>query len=226
MERSQANCFSPNPEDKRALYSTAGVDDYDTLHARYHPFFRRFSEAHGYRDVLLANLSGDVVYSLNKKGDFAVSLKDGSWKDTGLGRIFRETAEGTDKGKLAFASYEAYAPLVGSPATFIAIPLKSIAGKIGTLILEMPDARIGEIVGNRTGLGETGETILLDGHGFFLTDSATTPDNDILKTRVSPDHRRKMSSSAVGSPISAARKRRWLPQASMLSALAGPWPRS
>ncbi|KSV84010.1 methyl-accepting chemotaxis protein [Sinorhizobium sp. GL28] len=178
---------NPNPEDKRALYSTAGVDDYDALHARFHPFFRRFAEAHGYRDVLLANLSGDVVYSLNKKGNFAVSLKDGSWKDTGLGRIFRETAEGTDKSKLAFASYEAYAPLGGSPAAFIAIPLESIDGKIGTLILEMPDARIGEIVGNRTGLGETGETILLDGNGFFLTDSATTPDNDILKARVSPD---------------------------------------
>lgn len=178
---------NPNLDDKRALYSTAGIDDYDALHARYHPYFRRFAEAHGYRDVLLANLSGDVVYSLNKKGNFAVSLKDGSWKDTGLGRIFRETAEGTDKSKLAFASYEAYAPLGGSPAAFIAIPLESIDGKIGTLILEMPDARIGEIVGNRTGLGETGETILLDGNGFFLTDSATTPDNDILKARVSPD---------------------------------------
>ncbi|MHA4733793.1 methyl-accepting chemotaxis protein [Ensifer adhaerens] len=175
---------NPNAEDKRALYSSAGVDDYDALHARYHPFFRRFAEAHGYRDVLLANLSGDVVYALNKKGDFGVSLKDVAWKDTGLGRVFRETAEGTDKSKLAFASYEAYAPLGGSPAAFVAIPLESIDGKIGTLILEMPDGRIGEIVGNRTGLGETGETILLDGNGFFLADSAATPGNDMLKARI------------------------------------------
>ncbi|KQX16278.1 hypothetical protein ASD01_06905 [Ensifer sp. Root423] len=175
---------NPNAEDKRALYSSAGVDDYDALHARYHPFFRRFAEAHGYRDVLLANLSGDVVYALNKKGDFGVSLKDVAWKDTGLGRVFRETAEGTDKSKLAFASYEAYAPLGGSPAAFVAIPLESIDGKIGTLILEMPDGRIGEIVGNRTGLGETGETILLDSNGFFLADSAATPGNDMLKARI------------------------------------------
>ncbi len=178
---------NPNPEDKRALYSTAGVDAYDALHARYHPFFRRFAEAYGYRDVLLANLSGDVVYSLNKKGDFAVNLKDQPWKDTGLGHIFRETAEGTEKSKLAFASYEAYSPLAGSPAAFIAIPLESIDGKIGTLILEMPDARIGKIVGNRTGLGETGETVLLDGNGFFLADSAATPDNDMLKARIVAD---------------------------------------
>ncbi|KQX55899.1 MULTISPECIES: methyl-accepting chemotaxis protein [unclassified Ensifer] len=175
---------NPNAEDKRALYSSAGIDDYDVLHARYHPFFRRFAEAHGYRDVLLANLSGDVVYALNKKGDFGVNLKDAAWKDTGLGRVFRETAEGTDKSKLAFASYEAYAPLGGGPAAFVAIPLESIDGKIGTLILEMPDGRIGEIVGNRTGLGETGETILLDGNGFFLADSAATPGNDMLKARI------------------------------------------
>lgn len=178
---------NPNAEDKRALYSSAGIDDYDALHARYHPFFRRFAEAHGYRDVLLANLSGDVVYALNKKGDFGVNLKDAAWKDTGLGRVFRETAEGTDKSKLAFASYEAYAPLGGSPAAFVAIPLESIDGKIGTLILQMPDGRIGEIVGNRTGLGETGETILLDSNGFFLADSAATPGNDMLKARIVAD---------------------------------------
>ncbi|MBD9522748.1 methyl-accepting chemotaxis protein [Ensifer sp. ENS02] len=175
---------NPNAEDKRALYSSAGVDDYDALHARYHPFFRRFAEAHGYRDVLLANLSGDVVYALNKKRDFGVNLKDAAWKDTGLGRVFRETAEGTDKSKLAFASYEAYSPLGGSPAAFVATPLESIDGKIGTLILEMPDGRIGEIVGNRTGLGETGETILLDSNGFFLADSAATPGNDMLNARI------------------------------------------
>ncbi len=178
---------NPNAEDKHALYSSAGVDDYDTLHARYHPFFRRFAEAHGYRDVLLANLSGNVVYSLNKKGNFGVNLKEATWKGTGLGRVFRETAEGTDKSRLAFASYETYGPLAGSAAAFIAIPLESIDGKIGTLILEMPDARIGEIVGNRTGLGETGETILLDGNGFFLADSAATAGNDMLKARIVAD---------------------------------------
>ncbi|GEC35496.1 hypothetical protein [Sinorhizobium fredii] len=58
---------NPNPETQRAAYSSAGKDKYDALHARYHPFFRRFAEAHGYRDVLLANLNGDVVYSLNRK---------------------------------------------------------------------------------------------------------------------------------------------------------------
>ncbi|HEV7318676.1 MAG TPA: methyl-accepting chemotaxis protein [Ensifer sp.] len=180
---------NPNPEDKRALYASAGVDDYDGLHARYHPFFRRFAEAHGYRDVLLANLSGTVVYSLNKKGNFAADLKDAAWKDTGLGRVFRDTAEGTDKSKLSFASYETYVSLSGRAAAFIAIPLESLDGKIGTLILELPDTRIAEIVGNRTGLGETGETILVNDDGFFLTDSAGTPDNDVLQGRIALENR-------------------------------------
>ncbi|MET4689239.1 hypothetical protein [Sinorhizobium fredii] len=48
----------------------------------------------------------------------------------------------------------------------------------------MPDALIGQIIGNRTGLGETGETILLDGRGAFLTDSARTADNDILQAQM------------------------------------------
>lgn len=175
---------NPNPEDKRALYSSAEKDEYDKLHARHHRFFRRFAEAHGFRDVLLANLNGDVIYSLNKKSNFAVNLTGEAWKDTGLGRIFRESAEGADKSKIAFSPYEIYAPLGGKPSAFIAIPLQLLAGKIGTLILEMPDERIGRIIGNRTGLGETGETLLLDGNGVFLTDSARTPDSDMFAARV------------------------------------------
>ncbi|MBB4183905.1 methyl-accepting chemotaxis protein [Sinorhizobium terangae] len=175
---------NPNAEDKRALLSSAGKDKYDDLHGRYHPFFRRFAEAHGYKDVLLVNLNGDVVYTLNKKGDFAVNLLRAPWKGTGLGRIFEATAEGTDKNSLAFASYESYGPLGERPSAFIAIPIASLDGKIGTLVLEMPDAMIGQIVGNTTGLGETGETILIDQNGFFLTDSARTSENDMLRTRV------------------------------------------
>ncbi|WP_331373233.1 methyl-accepting chemotaxis protein [Sinorhizobium chiapasense] len=175
---------NPNAEYKRALLSSAGKDKYDDLHGRYHPFFRRFAEEHGYRDVLLVNLNGDVVYTLNKKGNFAVSLSQASWKDTGLGRIFKATAEGTDKNSLAFASYETYGPLGKRPSAFIAIPIASLDGKIGALVLEMPDAMIGQIVGNTTGLGETGETILLDDNGFFLTDSIRTTENDMLRARV------------------------------------------
>ncbi|MBP1885884.1 methyl-accepting chemotaxis protein [Sinorhizobium mexicanum] len=175
---------NPNAEDKRALLSSAGKDKYDELHGRYHPFFRRFAEEHGYRDVLLVNLNGDVVYTLNKKGNFAVNLSQAPWKDAGLGRIFKATAEGTDKNSLAFASYESYGPLGERPSAFIAIPIASLDGKIGSRVLEMPDAMIGQIVGNTTGLGEAGETILLDDHGFFLTDSSRTTENDMLRARV------------------------------------------
>ncbi|MDK1488453.1 methyl-accepting chemotaxis protein [Sinorhizobium sp. 7-81] len=134
--------------------------------------------------VLLVNLNGDVVYTLNKKGNFAVNLLQAPWKGTGLGRIFGATAEGTDKNNLAFASYETYGPLGERPSAFIALPIASLDGKIGTLVLEMPDAMIGQIVGNTTGLGETGETILLDENGFFLTDRAGTSENDMLQARV------------------------------------------
>lgn len=46
-------------------------------------------------------------------------------------RIFKETTEGTDKDRLAFASYEKYGRL-GTPASAcIAIPLESLVAKIG-----------------------------------------------------------------------------------------------
>lgn len=161
---------NPAPDGQKSDMKTAGRDDYDKFHGRYHGFFQRFAEEKGYRDILLADLSGNVVYSLQKHRDFAANLTSGALKETGLGQVFAAAAPGTDTSIISFADYQVHAPS-GAPAAFVAIPLASVAGKIGVLVFQMPDARIASILNNKVGLGDTGEAILLNSDGQFLTDS-------------------------------------------------------
>ena len=52
---------------------------------------------------------------------------------------------------------------------------------VGVLVYQMPLDNIKAILYNRTGLGETGETVLLNREGLLLVDSKMTEENDALK---------------------------------------------
>lgn len=62
---------------------------YGKQHDIHDAWFRHIVPARDYGDLYLINHSGDVVYSVLKKGDFASNLMAGRWYDTGLARVFR-----------------------------------------------------------------------------------------------------------------------------------------
>ncbi|MCP8897122.1 methyl-accepting chemotaxis protein [Shinella daejeonensis] len=165
---------------------SAGIDKFDQLHGRYHGFFQRHAEAQGFEDILLINLSGDIVYSLQKHGDFAANVaRDAALGATGLAGVFTEAAPGTDTAIVSFADFRAYAP-AGRAAAFLAAPVASVAGKIGVVVVALPTARMTEKLNNPVGLGETGEAVLLNADGYFLTRTARGGEEDILSMRIAP----------------------------------------
>ncbi|MCA0338341.1 MAG: cache domain-containing protein, partial [Proteobacteria bacterium] len=167
----------------KADLKSAEIDKFDQLHGRYHGFFQRNAEAQGFDDMLLVNLSGDVVYSLKKHGDFGGNVLSGATlKDTGLARVFAEAAPGTDTAIVSFGDFEAYAP-AGRAMAFLAAPVSSVAGKIGVLVVALPSERITARLNNPVGLGETGEAMLLNAEGTLLTRPAHGADADIFAMR-------------------------------------------
>ncbi|MDX3927673.1 MAG: methyl-accepting chemotaxis protein [Shinella sp.] len=176
---------NPAAEGSKSELKSAGKDKYDQLHGRYHGFFQRYAEEKGYEDILLVNLNGDIVYSLMKHRDFAGNLSSEGLKNTGLAKVFASAAPSTEKF-VVFSDYENYAPS-GSAAAFIAIPVASVAGKTGVLALRMPTGRIEAILNNRIGLGETGEAVLLNSGGYFLTNPVRGDGREILEKRIDPE---------------------------------------
>ncbi len=73
------------------------MSSYSRLHAKYHPVIRGFLEQYGYYDIFLVEPdSGDIAYSVFKELDFTTSLKDGSFANTNIGRVFREVNDSKD----------------------------------------------------------------------------------------------------------------------------------
>lgn len=174
--------YAGNPDLK-----SAGVDKFDQLHGRYHGFFQRNAEAQGFGDMMLINLSGDIIYSLKKHEDFARNVTtDPLLKHTGIAQAFSEAAPGTDTSIIAFVDFQAYGP-IGHAAAFLAAPVSSVAGKIGVLVVTLPLERITNKLNNPVGLGETGEAMLLNADGYLLARPSHGSDADILTMRIPPD---------------------------------------
>lgn len=184
----QKSYIEDNPHplgEKENLDSAADGTFYSSVHGKYHPWFRTFLRERGYYDIFLFDLDGNLVYSVFKEADFATNLNTGPWKDTDLGNVFRAALEGKSVDSVSFFDFKPYAPSADAPASFIGSPLFDSAGtKTGVLVFQMPIDRINHVMHVESGMGETGETILVGSDRLLRSDSRFHQGDSILKVKL------------------------------------------
>lgn len=137
-------------------------------------FFARYIETYGYYDLFLINENGFVYYSAAKEGDYRTNMVNGKFADSGLGNLTRRVME---TRKTEIADFEPYEPSGNQPAAFIAGPLIH-QGEIKTIVaMQISHDAINNIMQDRTGLGETGETYLVGSDKLMRSDSYLDPEN-------------------------------------------------
>jgi len=167
----QYTYLSENPNllgEKHHLDQSEAGSTYDGAHGYYHPNFRLFLEEFGLYDIfLIDNETGNVVYSVYKEIDFATSLTDGAFADSGLGQAFRLAKDSTDKHAVFITDSHAYTPSYEAAAMFISSPIFDSENKpSGVLIYQIPASRINDVMTHYSkwedvGLGISGETYLV-----------------------------------------------------------------
>ncbi len=137
-------------------------------------FFSNYMRAFGYYDLFLIHPEGKIFYTVEKEADLGTDIIDGVYSESSLGEAVRAAISNRD---LAFGDFAPYAPSGGAPASFVAQPI--VAGNSVELIvaLQMPLDEINEIMQERTGMGETGETYLVGPDYLMRSDSYLDPEN-------------------------------------------------
>ncbi len=157
---------------KHLLNSLGDGSSYDRLHGKVHPIIRNYLEKFGYYDIFLVDAKhGNVQYSVFKELDYGTSLKTGPWADSNLARAYNKAMALDGPNTVALMDYDLYTPSYDAPAGFIASPIYDGATKTGVLIFQMPLDRIAAIMGEKAGLGNTGETILVGPDYLMRSDS-------------------------------------------------------
>jgi methyl-accepting chemotaxis protein len=175
---------NPDKTNLAALETLGTTNAYDVTHTRFHAGFRNQLAARGYRELYLFDLKGFLVYTVNKRADYGTSFAEGGpYAATPLGQVVTQALAFETKEELAFADFAPYEPTGALPASFFAKPVFNAQGrKIGVLALELPSERLDDVIGDRTGLGETGEVIIAGSDGVLRSDSVFTDGSDALVT--------------------------------------------
>ncbi|QCU89302.1 methyl-accepting chemotaxis protein [Thiomicrorhabdus sediminis] len=163
--------------EKNNLTELKNSTDYAKAHSEFHDWNNNFVKEFAYYDLFIVNNNGQVVYSVFKELDYATSLKTGPWKESGLAQAFNASITAENADDVFFTDMELYTPSYGAPAAFVSTPIDEDGERVGVLIVQMPLDKITEIMSERTGMGETGETYLVGSDKLMRSDSFLDPIN-------------------------------------------------
>ncbi|MDD1616338.1 MAG: PAS domain S-box protein, partial [Methylococcaceae bacterium] len=162
------------------------IEAYDKIHRVALPYFSRRNNAYDWEDLFLIDTQGNVVFSLKKAADFATNLRTGPWRNSGLAKAVTPLLKDAIPDQLSFADYSQYAPDKMQAASFIAMPVFDEEKQtfLGVIAIQLPVAKMSDLMTDKTGMGETGEVIVVGKDGWMLTDSRFSKESTILKRQI------------------------------------------
>lgn len=164
-------------------FNLGGVEgkDYQDVDRRYSTILSSFCDAYQYYDVLLLDLDGDVVCSAKKRPVLGKNILNGIYTETPLAEAFVR-----GKTAITIGDMKWYA-IYNGPAIFVSAPIikEGERDPFGVLILHLDDTEINNMMTQRPGLKESGETYLVGSDLFMRSDSRfTTAASEVLKMKV------------------------------------------
>ena len=188
---------NPNPlGSKFLLDAAADGSSYSAAHAAHHPFFRGLCEKYGVYDVFLIDAAtGKVVYTAAKETDLGTSLREGPLASSSLGVAFQQAATAGRRDAIGFGMFQRYLPSCNEPASFMAAPVFDGRTLVGVVAFQVPIDKANAIIGETTGMGQTGETYAVGPDRLFRSDSRFTKEMGAKTTIINPEF--KVDTAAV-----------------------------
>lgn len=173
---------NPNPlGEKDKLTSVKEADlsanAYDTFHGRFHDELRSIQQEYGFYDLFLINSEGRVIYSVYKETDFATSMADGPFANSGLAEAWRNSIN-ESPGSVSMTDFAPYAPSYEAPASFMSTPIYDKDKLMGSLVVQLPVSLFTELLTSKqrweeVGMGESGQVYMVGPDKTLRTETRT-----------------------------------------------------
>jgi len=140
---------------------------YAQIHSLYHNKFKEFKNRFRFSDIYFVDPeTGNIIYSVSKKIDFASSLIDGPLAQSQLGKVFRKANQATSADFISLTDFSPYLPSLNQASAFIASPVFDDEEKTGILVFQLNTDVINQIMTSnkkwqQVGMGNTGESFLV-----------------------------------------------------------------
>ncbi|MCK4494120.1 MAG: HAMP domain-containing protein [Methylococcales bacterium] len=131
-------------------------------------FLQKYKKSYGYNDLFLIDPSGFIFYTTDHDLEYQTNILTGQYSTSNLGKLIKLITKSKTFG---FADFKLYAPSNNYPAAFVAQPVVK-NGKIELIVvLKLSIRKINEVMQQRSGMGETGESYLVGSDHLMRSDS-------------------------------------------------------
>lgn len=165
-------------EERRALSGGDSGKMYGIRHRKVHSAALKLLEQGNYEDVMLIDLEGRVVYSVDKRAEFGIKVDDDELKNSGLDELFA-AMKAADDQTVSFHDFSKSILARGETSAFIGVPILQRTNvamdraqgweRAGFVVIQFGPKIIDQVFEARDGLGQTGETFAVGADGLLRT---------------------------------------------------------
>jgi len=165
----------------RSHNSTAPDDPGDgsawsAANMKFNKYFREIATRFEYRDAMLIDTRGNLVYSVNKGPALGTNILTGPYRESNLRGAYEKAMDADTVDFVWITDFQPFQAAGGMPIAWLVSPINSGGKTTGVLALPLPISRINRIMTadqgwQAAGMGETAETYLAGPDGLMRSDS-------------------------------------------------------
>ncbi|MCA2245105.1 HAMP domain-containing protein [Mycobacterium sp. WUMAC-067] len=149
---------------------------WSAANARFNDYFREIATRFEYRDALLLDTRGNVVYSVRKSASLGTNVRTGPYRQSNLRDAYEKAMAANSVNFVWITDFAPYQPQLGQPIAWLTAPIGPSGSAAGVLALPLPISKVNRIMTadkqwKSAGMGDTGETYLAGPDNLMRSDS-------------------------------------------------------
>jgi len=168
------------PDLKWCLITTIALEELLTpkLMGTSEDLFTKYINQYGFYDLFLIHPRGDIFYSVKHEAEYGTNLINGKYADSQLGQLVQQVLQSKTYG---ISDYAPYAPSNNKPSAFIAQPVVYNDKVVLVVALQLDDKIMNQIMQQRAGMGNSGETYLVGSDKLMRSNSYLAPNTHSIE---------------------------------------------
>jgi class 3 adenylate cyclase len=149
---------------------------WSAANARFDNYFREIATRFEYRDAMLLDTRGNVVYSVNKGAALGTNILTGPYRDSNLRDAYEKAMDANSVDFVWITDFQEFQAALGVPIAWLVSPITAAGKTVGVLALPLPISRVNRVMTvdkkwRAAGMGSTGETYLAGADNLMRSDS-------------------------------------------------------
>ena len=149
---------------------------WSAANARFNNYFREIATRFEYRDAMLLDTRGNLVYSVNKGAALGTNILTGPYRESNLRGAYEKAMAADSVDFVWITDFQPFQAAIGAPVAWLVSPIIAAGKTAGVLALPLPISKVNRVMTadkhwKAVGMGETGETYLAGPDNLMRSDS-------------------------------------------------------